>query len=95
MGPISAFFTPDMTTAAAPETKPSVIKSAFSAASAIIADARKAAADRNLRRELAAMDDALLRDIGVAEDEIYLIRAGRVFTPRAWNPTTVAQNWAA
>jgi uncharacterized protein YjiS (DUF1127 family) len=58
---------------------------ALAAVKALFANARKASSERHLRAELAAMDDNLLRDIGVAEDEIYLIRAGQVFTPRAWN----------
>ena len=44
----------------------------------------RAAAERRLRNKLADMDDALLRDIGIAEDEIYRIRARERFTPRAW-----------
>jgi uncharacterized protein YjiS (DUF1127 family) len=45
----------------------------------------RSAADRRLRDKLAEMDDALLRDIGIAEDEIYRIRARERFTPRAWS----------
>jgi len=44
----------------------------------------RAAAERRLRNKLADMDEALLRDIGIAEDEIYRIRARERFTPRAW-----------
>ena len=46
---------------------------------------RRSAAERRLRDKLADMDDALLRDIGIAEDEIYRIRARERFTPRAWS----------
>ena len=35
---------------------------------------------------LANMDAALLRDIGIAEDEIARIRARESFTPRAFGP---------
>ena len=87
MGPISAFITADLNHAAttdAASTTPSTTSSVVSFLSALLATARKASTDRSLRKELASMDDALLRDIGVAEDEIYLIRAGRAFTPRAW-----------
>jgi uncharacterized protein YjiS (DUF1127 family) len=97
MGPISALFTADFNTAATTETvaaKPSVARSAVDALKAMVANARQAATERNLRKELAEMDDALLRDIGVAEDEIYLIRAGQVFTPRAW-ATKPTRSWAA
>ena len=45
----------------------------------------RSAAERRLRDRLADMDDALLRDIGIAEDEIYRIRARERFTPRAWS----------
>jgi uncharacterized protein YjiS (DUF1127 family) len=70
--------------AAAPVKKKSLVASAFANFAVMMDSARRAAAQRHLRTELAAMDDLLLRDIGVAEDEIYLIRAGQVFTPRAW-----------
>ena len=43
---------------------------------------RQRAADRAVRRQLASMDDTLLRDIGVAEDEIWRIRRGES-SPRA------------
>jgi uncharacterized protein YjiS (DUF1127 family) len=46
--------------------------------------ARRAAADRNLRDQLAQMDDAMLRDIGIAPDEFYRVRSRERFTPRAW-----------
>ena len=45
---------------------------------------RKASAERALRRQLASMDTALLRDIGISEDEIYRVRAQENFTPRTW-----------
>ena len=45
---------------------------------------RQRAADRAVRRQLANMDDALLRDIGVGEDEIWRVRRGERFIPRAW-----------
>ena len=41
-------------------------------------------ADRSLRSSLATMDDAMLRDIGIADDEIHRIRQQQNFTPRAW-----------
>jgi uncharacterized protein YjiS (DUF1127 family) len=85
MGPISGLFTADFSApTATTEPKPSLIRTAFAAMSTLITSAREASAERHLRTELAAMDDSLLKDIGVAEDEIYLIRAGHVFTPRAW-----------
>lgn len=46
---------------------------------------RSAAATRALRRQLAEMDDALLRDIGIGEDEIWQVRHQHRFTPRAWH----------
>jgi uncharacterized protein YjiS (DUF1127 family) len=41
-------------------------------------------AERRLRNKLADMDEAPLRDIGIAEDEIYRIGARERFMPRAW-----------
>jgi uncharacterized protein YjiS (DUF1127 family) len=46
---------------------------------------RRASADRGLRRQLAEMDDMMLRDIGISEDEIWRVRAQQKFTPRGWN----------
>jgi uncharacterized protein YjiS (DUF1127 family) len=37
-----------------------------------------------MRRELASLDDALLRDIGIDDEEIHRVRALERFTPRAW-----------
>jgi uncharacterized protein YjiS (DUF1127 family) len=51
----------------------------------IVARARKANANRALHRQFADMDDAVLRDIGLGDDEIYRVRAGRPVVPRAWN----------
>jgi uncharacterized protein YjiS (DUF1127 family) len=45
---------------------------------------RDASAARSLRRQLAELDDNLLRDIGIGEDEIYLVRQQKQFMPRAW-----------
>jgi uncharacterized protein YjiS (DUF1127 family) len=50
-----------------------------------IARRRRAAEDRRLRPRLAELSDTLLLDIGIAEDEIYRIRAYERFTPRAWH----------
>jgi uncharacterized protein YjiS (DUF1127 family) len=50
-----------------------------------LAALKRAAADRRLRDELARMDDALLRDIGMTDDEIVRIRARERFTPAAWS----------
>jgi uncharacterized protein YjiS (DUF1127 family) len=45
---------------------------------------KKSSADRSLRHQLAQMDDAMLRDIGIDMDEIWRVRAGHAFTPRDW-----------
>lgn len=45
---------------------------------------RAAAEERRVRQHLATIPDALLRDIGIADDEIHRIRACERFTPRAW-----------
>lgn len=39
---------------------------------------------RRLRHDLAELDPSLLRDIGVADDEIARIQAREPFTPRTW-----------
>lgn len=39
---------------------------------------------RQLRHDLAELDATLLRDIGIAEDEIARIRTSEPFTPRTW-----------
>lgn len=54
------------------------------AVAALFAHWRKSADDRALRTQLAGMDDAMLRDIGIADDEIWKVRQGATFTPRAW-----------
>ena len=41
-------------------------------------------ADRSLRRQLADMDDALLRDIGISEEEICRVRHMERITPISW-----------
>lgn len=53
---------------------------------------RREASDRRLRDQLAEMDDAMLRDIGVADDELHKIRARDRFTPRAWASRGVANS---
>jgi lambda repressor-like predicted transcriptional regulator len=50
----------------------------------IVGGLKKSAADRSLRRQLMGLDDAILRDIGIADDEIWRVRHGDAFTPRAW-----------
>lgn len=39
---------------------------------------------RRDRSHLADLDERLLADIGIATDEVPLVRAGVQFTPRAW-----------
>ena len=52
--------------------------------SGLVAALRKGASDRALHRQLSDMDDALLRDIGLGDDEIYRLRQGTAVTPRHW-----------
>lgn len=54
------------------------------AVTGLFAGFRKAAADRALHRQLAEMDDSLLRDIGLGDDEIYRLRQGASVTQRPW-----------
>lgn len=44
-------------------------------------------AERRLRHGLALASDDDLREIGVAQDEIGLVRQHAAFTPRAWSWT--------
>lgn len=78
METITGLVTADFKSIDSSERKPSVF-------GRLITFWRKAAADRRLRDQLAGMDDALLRDIGIAEDEITRIRSFDRFTPRAWS----------
>lgn len=54
------------------------------AASRLAAAMRSALAARQARTELAGLDAHLLRDIGVADDEIARVHAGEAFVPRNW-----------
>ena len=45
---------------------------------------RQARAEHTLRADLASLNDAVLRDIGIDADEIPRVRAHEDFTPRAW-----------
>jgi len=53
----------------------------FQRARAIWSQAR---AERQLRRDLADVDQHILLDIGVATDEIGRVHAAEAFTPRNW-----------
>ena len=57
------------------------LKSVFAG---VISGLNKSAAKRSLRRQLMGLDDSILRDIGIADDEIWRVRHGDAFTPRAW-----------
>jgi uncharacterized protein YjiS (DUF1127 family) len=50
----------------------------------LIARIRRHFAEQRMRNELALLDDAMLRDIGISEDEIFRVRNYESFTPRAW-----------
>lgn len=56
----------------------------FAGFKGLLESLRQARADRALRAELAHLDDHLLRDIGIADDEISRVRARETFTPRAF-----------
>ena len=86
MGPMTALFTVDhaaetITTAA---QKRSVARICADGLANLVTSARRSASNRRLRDQLADMDDAMLKDIGIADDELHMIRARRQFTPRAW-----------
>ena len=45
---------------------------------------RQASAERGMRQQMAQLDHAILRDLGIATDEIPRIHAAEHFTPRTW-----------
>ncbi len=57
---------------------------AWSKLAAVFVGIRKHHADRMLREELSELDTKLLRDIGIAYDEIPRVRARERFTPKTW-----------
>ena len=67
-----------------PATDTATGGSLLAGAKRAIENLRHANAERRLRRDLADLDDSILRDIGVATDEIGRVRAGEEFTPRNW-----------
>lgn len=94
MGPFTALMTVDDTAVATSNAKRSFWHATAARISATIESVRRDASDRRLRDQLADMDSAMLRDIGIADDEIHLIRARSQFTPRAWADRGVAKaNW--
>jgi uncharacterized protein YjiS (DUF1127 family) len=86
MGPFTALMTVDH--AVADTAKPTA---AGGWVATLIGRIRADMADRRLREQLSEMDNAMLQDIGIAADEIHMIRARNVFTPRAWAARGMAQ----
>lgn len=58
--------------------------SAWGAIRSWLEGVRQSYAERSMRAELAELDETILRDIGIATDEIGRVRAREDFTPRAW-----------
>jgi uncharacterized protein YjiS (DUF1127 family) len=85
MGPFTALMSVDHTTNEAYVAKRSFVRATTDRIFDAVSTLRRNASDRRLRDQLAEMDDAMLRDIGIADDEIHMIRARDSFTPRAWN----------
>jgi uncharacterized protein YjiS (DUF1127 family) len=50
----------------------------------LVAGMKRSMEERAVIRQIATLDNAMLRDIGVADDEIARVRRGEAFTPRAW-----------
>ncbi len=40
--------------------------------------------ERLLRAELSELDDHVLKDIGIADDELHRVRSREPYTPRSW-----------
>lgn len=83
MGPFTALMTVDQA-AASRGGKRSLVRTTAGWVGRLVEGVRRESAERRLRDQLAQMDDAMLRDIGIADDELYMIRARDQFTPRAW-----------
>lgn len=80
---ISAFSHHDIAATGA-DTAGHVGRGLFAPLKRAINAVRAASAGRTMRAELAQLDDNILRDIGIADDEIARVRAQVPFTPRAW-----------
>lgn len=68
----------------AAEAHNSFVSRIAGACHSLFASVRREMAARRMREELAALDDRVLSDLGIAPDEIALVRAEARFTPRAW-----------
>jgi uncharacterized protein YjiS (DUF1127 family) len=84
MGPFTALMSVDHAANEAQTEKRSFVRATTDRIFDAVATMRRNASDRRLRDQLADMDDAMLRDIGIADDEFHMIRARDSFTPRAW-----------
>jgi uncharacterized protein YjiS (DUF1127 family) len=84
MGPFTALMTVDHTEAGHADRQTSSGTSFGGRIVKLIQFLRAEAAKRRLRDQLAEMDNAMLMDIGMADDEIHMIRSRQNFTPRAW-----------
>lgn len=94
MGPFTALMTVEHAVTADHAEKRSFVGAIADRVTSFVAAVRHDAADRRLRDQLADMDDAMLRDIGIADDELHLIRVRDSFTPRAWaNRGTTTTRW--
>ncbi len=84
MGPFTALMTVDHAVADHTDQKRLSGRTFASRIAKLIQMIRAGAAKRRLRDQLADMDHAMLKDIGIADDEIHMIRNRQNFTPRAW-----------
>ncbi len=96
MGPFTALMTVDHATVEDTAGKRSFVRAAAERVAAVVESVRHQAADRRLRDQLADMDASMLKDIGIADDEIHMIRARHRFTPRSWaNRGIGGSSWTA
>ena len=84
MGPFTALMTVDQARSDHIDQKRLSSRTFGSRIAKLIQMIRAEAAKRRLRDQLADMDNAMLKDIGIADDEIHMIRTRQNFTPRAW-----------
>ncbi len=89
MGPFTALMTVDQTSSGHQDHKSSGGRAIVGRIAKVIEIIRAEANNRRLRDQLADMDNAMLMDIGIADDEIHMIRARQNFTPRAWVDRTL------
>ncbi len=92
MGPFTALMTVEHAGIETAGERNSLIRKGATWLGALLQTIRTEAQNRRLRDQLADMDTSMLRDIGIADDEIHMIRARSKFTPRGWADRGIGAN---